>query len=231
MKCYIIYGSETLLLKPFINKIDKKSICIRIYNNKTPSKKTNFFDFKFDHNLFKNITNLLNKNINKTKKIIFIGAASTLEKSLFLSNKTKEIDNILEVNIKNYLNLVGLIIPYMIKIKSGSFIYLSSFRALKPTKGTLLYSGTKAFCETFFKGIGREYGRLNITSHIIRMGAFEGKMLHDLGEEYIKKVKKHISIGRNGSAEELSDIIDFCEKNAYTTTGVIEANGGLNMET
>jgi hypothetical protein len=63
------------------------------------------------------------------------------------------------------------------------------------------------------------------------MGAFDGKMLHNLGDEYIKKVNKHISLGRNGSAEELSNIIDFCEKNVYTTTGVVEANGGLNMET
>ena len=231
MKCYIIYGSESLLLKPFINNIDEKSICIRIYNNKIPHKRINFFDFKFDEDLFKQMNSLLEKKNDQIDKIIFIGAASTLEKKLFLSNDKYEVERILNINIKNYLSLVSNIIPFMMKKKKGSFIYLSSFRAIKPTKGTLLYSSTKSFCETFFKGIGREYRRFNITTHIIRMGAFDGKMLHNLGDEYIKKVNKHISLGRNGSAEELSNIIDFCEKNVYTTTGVVEANGGLNMET
>ena len=72
----------------------------------------------------------------------------------------------------------------MCKINNGCFIYLSSFRSQKPTKGTILYSASKAFGETFFKGIGIEYGRFNITSHLIRMGAFEGKMLFNLNQTY-----------------------------------------------
>ena len=84
--------------------------------------------------------------------------------------------------------------------------------------------------ETFFKGIGREYGRLNITSHIIRMGAFDGKMLHDLGDNYIKSVKKKISLGREGTPDELSNAIKFCEENPYTNNGIIEINGGLNID-
>lgn len=230
MKCYIIYGSETLLLKPFLNKIDSNSICIRIYNNKVPLKKKNFFDIKFDGLCIEKLNKLIDEKIDSLKKIVFIGAAATLEKTLYMSNTSIEKKNILQTNIINYLDLVTAILPYMVKKKSGSFIYLSSFRAIKPTKGTLLYSSTKSFCETFFKGIGIEYGRLNITSHIIRMGAFDGKMLHDLGKKYIDKITKSISLNREGTPDELCKVLNFCENNPYSNSGIIEMNGGLNLE-
>jgi hypothetical protein len=46
MKLYIIYGSETLLLKPLIRQIstEQESFCVRIYNNKIPNQINNFFD-------------------------------------------------------------------------------------------------------------------------------------------------------------------------------------------
>ena len=90
MKCYIIYGSETLLLKPFLNKIDTNSICIRIYNNKVPLKKENFFDIKFDELCIEKLNKLIDEKIDSLKKIVFIGAAATLEKTLYMSNTSFE---------------------------------------------------------------------------------------------------------------------------------------------
>lgn len=230
MKLYILYGSESILLKPLVDSFSENFICIRIFNSKVPSKKENFIDIKFNDETFKILSEHLIHLIPKVKKIIFVGAASILETDLFLSSKDDLIEKIIKTNLRNYLSFTKLLLPFMIKIKNGCFIYLSSFRAVKPTKGTLLYSSTKSFCETFFKGIGREYGRLNITSHIIRMGAFDGKMLHDLGDNYIKSVKKKISLGREGTPDELSNAIKFCEENPYTNNGVIEINGGLNID-
>ena len=230
MNLYIIYGSESLLIKPYIENISKDSICFRIYNNKIPKKRPNFFDFKFDSQFEEKLKEIFEKNSKKITKIVFVGAASILENDLFISSNQNTVDNILDTNIKNYITISHLLLPLMFKSKHGSFIYLSSFRSQKPTKGTILYSSTKSFCETFFKGLGREYGRLNITSHIIRMGAFDGKMLHDLGEEYTKKVNKQISLGREGTPQELSNAINFCENNPYTNNGIVEINGGLNID-
>ena len=118
----------------------------------------------------------------------------------------------------------------MCKINNGTFVYLSSFRAHKPTKGTALYSSSKSFGETFFKSIGIEYGMFNVTTHIIRMGAFEGKMLFNLSENYKKKIEKNISLKKFGSAKDLSSLIGFCIKNKYTNSGILEINGGLDIE-
>ena len=62
------------------------------------------------------------------------------------------------------------------------------------------------------------------------MGAFDGKMLHGLGSEYIKNINKQISLGREGTADELCRTIKFLQENPYTNTGVLEINGGLNID-
>ena len=56
------------------------------------------------------------------------------------------------------------------------------------------------------------------SSHIIRMGAFDGKMLHGLGSEYIKNINKQISLGE-GTADELCRTIKFCKKTLIQTLG------------
>ena len=153
-----------------------------------------------------------------------------MQQSLYWSEKLDNVEKSIEINIKNYLYLVHIVLKIMMRIKNGCFIYLSSFRAIKPTKGTLIYSGSKAFNEIFFKGLGFEYGSFNITSHIIRMGAFDGRMLHSLGKDYNDKVLKKISLSRSGTAKELCNTINFCINNPYQNSGIIEINGGLDID-
>lgn len=230
MNLYIIYGSESLLVKPYLDSLASNFICLRIYNNKIPKEKNNFYNLKCDDQLTSNLEKIIKENLNQIKKIYFIGAASIIEKNLFLSSDYDHFERMISTNINNYIKITKAILPFMIRVKHGSIIYLSSFRAIKPTKGTLIYSSSKSFCETFFKGIGIEYGRFKITSHIIRMGAFDGKMLHGLGSEYIKNINKQISLGREGTADELCNTIKFLQENPYTNTGVLEINGGLNID-
>lgn len=230
MKLYIVYGSQSKLLNPFFKYLSKNDYCIRIYNNKVPNEAKNFFDIKSDNNLIQNLKKVL-KNIEKeVTNIYFIGAASMMSKNILLMDDKETNEKAIISNISNYVNLTNLILRYMVRIKHGKFIYLSSFRAIKPTKGTLIYSGSKAFCEIFFKGVGLEYGSKNITTHIIRMGAFDGAMLHDLGTKYIDTINKEISLKRPGTAEELFNVIKMCLDNDYLNTGIIEINGGLDID-
>lgn len=230
MKLYIVYGSQSSLLNPFYKFLNKNDYCVRIYNNKIPKKSKNFFDLKSDENLIENLENIFKKLEKNISKIFFIGAASIMSKNIFLMDNKDKNDKVIISNITNYVHLTNLILKYMMRIRHGKFIYLSSFRAVKPTKGTLLYSGSKAFCEIFFKGIGLEYGSKNITTHIIRMGAFDGAMLHDLGSKYIDKINKEISLSRPGTADELFKVIEMCLNNNYLNTGIIEINGGLDID-
>ena len=171
----------------------------------------------------------LNKNLKKIKQIIFLGAAFATDKDLFWSENEKMISSNLQTNILNYVSFTKIILPYMMKIKSGKFIYVRSFRSKLSTRGTAIYSSSKAFGEMFFKSIGQEYGSLNITSHIIRMGYFDGRILDTLGKDAEDKVKNRISLKKLGKEKDICNTINYCLENEYTNSGVLELNGGIDF--
>ena len=132
MKLAIIYGSESLLLKSFIDGFDGN--LIRLYNNRIPEKKNNCLDIKYDSKIGDKLNNYLNQNIKNIKQIIFLGAAFATDTKLFWSENETMISNNLQTNILNYVSITKIVLPYMMKIKSGKFIYLSSFRSQISTR-------------------------------------------------------------------------------------------------
>ena len=53
--------------------------------------------------------------MKKISKIVFLGSASIMENNLFVSTDNELVEKIIQTNIKNYLKLTKLLLPYMIK--------------------------------------------------------------------------------------------------------------------
>ena len=229
MKLTLIYGSESLLLQSYISENSGK--IIRIYNNLRPPIQDNCIDLKIQEGdaLIDQLGSIISPIISEITEITFIGAAFSTDKSLFISEDIEQISSNIQTNIINYTLIVKALLPFMLKKKHGRLIYLSSFRANTQTKGVAIYSGSKAFGESFFKSIGTEYGRFNITSHIIRMGYFDGRILHSFSPEKISSIKSKISLNRFGSEQELCAAIRYCEANPFTNAGILELTGGIDF--
>lgn len=227
MKVTIIYGSESNILENYYN--EEKDYIIRLYNNRIPKPKKNCIDIKFSSQNFSVLKNELDKILPNIKKLVFLGVAFASDKNLLKLSSDQDIEELIQVNINNYIKLSKFILEYMLKIKSGKFIYLSSFRSKNPTRGTAIYSASKAFGEIFFKTLGMEYGMFNISSHIIRMGYFDGRLLDTLSKEKKTEITKRISKGRLGNSKDLIDLVRFLEDHDYTNSGVVELNGGLDF--
>lgn len=223
---FIIYGSESEILREVVSYPD--SHFIRIYNRSVPKKikscsdVNNFEDFK---SVFRKVYE--NNNINK---IIFLGAAFITQKHLFMQEKWDDIEKSLDVNIMSYVKYCHFLLPFMLKVKSGHFIYLSSFRSTVSSRGISLYSSAKAFGEKFFEVLGKENAAFGVYSTSIRMGYFDGRMTNVMGEEKIKKFKSSIGNRRLGTGKDLYDAIKFILQAPYTNGGVIELTGGINYE-
>lgn len=101
-------------------------------------------------------------------------------------------------NIQSYVNITYFLIPFMLKIKKGNFIFLSSFRALLGSKGTSIYSASKAFGETFFQTLGKEYGPVGIYSNVIRLGFFDGKMTDYFKDQEKNEIIKNLGLRKLG---------------------------------
>ncbi len=222
---FIVYGSETKLLKNLFNF--EKSHFIKIYNKRIPTKQKNVYSTRSFKDFKKIFSMLVDKN--NYESIIFIGAAFVSQKNLFLLEEKEKIDEMVEVNIKNYINYTYYILPQMKKIKSGHFIYLSSFRSNHSSRGISLYSASKAFGEKFFEVLGKENGVFGIYSTSIRMGYFEGRMTNIFPPKKIKEFELSIGNRRLGNQKDLISCIRFILQNPYTNGGVIDLSGGISF--
>ena len=121
-----------------------------------------------------------------------------------------------------------IVIEKMLKNKSGRLINLSSFRSYNPTNGTSIYSSIKSFNNTFFKSLGLEYGRFDITSNSISIGFADTKLLKNLDKESIMQYKNAITKKKFLPLNEFTDCIDYIIKSSYLNCANIDLDGGLN---
>ena len=221
----IVYGSESNILQELYKR--KNTFFIKIFNKKKPENNNNSMCINNFCGFKKIFTDLIKKR--NFKKIIFLGVAFKSQNNLFILENDNQIEEMVNVNILNYLKYSKFLLPFMLNKKNGNFIYLSSFRSNTTSKGTSLYSSSKAFGERFFEIIGKEYGSKGIFSCIIRLGYFEGKMIENIDKKIVNDVIKNISNKRLGTSKELVETIEFVIKNEYTNSSVIELNGGINF--
>lgn len=222
---YIVYGSETELLQKVFEFDD--AYFIRIYNKRIPATLDNAVDVN-DFDQFKKVFDEKFKILNP-KRIIFIGAAFLTQKNLFLNETQENIEKSLDVNVFQYVQYCHFILPYMIKIKSGNLIYLSSFRSQTTVRGTSLYSASKAFGEKFFEVIGKENAIFGVYSTSIRMGYFDSRMTNLMEPDKIKKFILSVGNRRLGNSSDLTGVIKFILDNNYTNGGTIDLTGGISF--
>jgi len=223
---YVVYGSESELLEDIF--LFKNSYFVRIYNNRIPKKLKNATDV----NNLDDFKKIFTKKIAELKplRIVFIGAGFLTQKDFFIKETLEDIEKSIDVNIMQYIQLTHFLLPFMIKIKSGNFIYLSSFRSQVTCRGVSIYSASKAFGEKFFEVIGKENAIFGIYSTAIRMGYFDGRMITSMNPEKITKIALSTGNRRLGNKDDLTKTIQFILNTNYVNGGVIELTGGINFQ-
>ena len=225
MDLYVVFGSETKLLRELF--IKKDCFFIRIYNKRVPEPHSNSIDVN-SFEFFKKEFEIFN-NIHKPSKIIFIGAAFLVQNKLLVQENNEDVSRMLNTNIIDYVTYVRYLIPFMMKIRSGNFIFLSSFRATTTARGLSIYSSSKAFCEKFFETIGIEYGSFGIYSTSIRLGCMDGRMIEVIEDNKLKNLVSNVGNRRLGNSTDVLKTIDFILLNDYVNGGVIDLTSGISF--
>ena len=221
----IIYGSESSVLLDY--QSETSDCLIKIFNLNEPVPAPNTHACKVN-DFEKTLVSVMNEH--SQPKLRFIGAGFLEQSNYFISENNESINRQIDTNILNYLKLSRIFLPLMAKHKYGRLVYLSSIRAEIGGVGTSIYSASKAFGERFFSTIGQEYGKLGISSTVIRMGFFEGKMIESYDDKKLDAVLKSISNKKLGQKKDLTEAIDFCFRNVYLNGGKIDLNGGLTYD-
>jgi NAD(P)-dependent dehydrogenase (short-subunit alcohol dehydrogenase family) len=143
------------------------------------------------------------------------------------SENEKDIDYLLDVNLKGTINIISSCLNSMRENKYGRIIFISSVLAEKTVIGTGMYSSCKAFIDRFIKNVSTENIKYGITANTIQLGYFDGGMTYKISEDYLETVKKSIGLQRFGKIEELVNTIEYLINTEYTTGINLKIDGNL----
>ncbi|MCR4860176.1 MAG: SDR family oxidoreductase [Bacteroidales bacterium] len=160
---------------------------------------------------------------------ILVNAAAETETGLLPQIEDDAIDRMLAVNVTALTLLCKAVIPKMCMRRHGIIVNLSSVTANRVYRGQTVYAGTKAYVETFSKGIATEYAKKGIRCNCIAPGSIQSgslkKTLVTTGSDIIKDTN---ASGRLGSPDDIASAVAFLcsDESHYINGAVLHVDGG-----
>ena len=142
------------------------------------------------------------------------------------------LDKMVEINIKSALRLVRLVVPEMIKRKSGgSIINIASVAGLRPQPGGLLYSFTKAGLIMMTRSWAQEFGPHNIRVNAIAPGLIQTDFSAYFWKDEMRRQHYESAqpISRIGQPDEIGGMALYLAsaEASFVTGQVMVLDGGL----
>ena len=178
------------------------------------------------------VEELVKKGIEEFGKIdVLINNAGITRDKLLMRMKEEDFDKVIEVNLKGTFLATKVVIPYMMKQKSGSIVNVSSVVGITGNSGQCNYSASKAGVIGFTKSVAKELASRNIRANAIAPGFIKTDMTEVLSDNVKEEIKKQIPLQRMGTPEEVADVAYFLgnKESSYITGQVIAIDGGMVM--
>jgi 3-oxoacyl-[acyl-carrier protein] reductase len=160
---------------------------------------------------------------------ILINNAGITRDQLFLRMQDKDIDEVLDTNLRAVLYLSRLVIRAMFKKRYGRIISVGSVVGAAGNPGQVNYAAAKAGLVGMTKALAKESGSRNITVNVVSPGYIETDMTKVLQETQKQALLATIPLGRLGSPKDIAQAVAFLasDQAAYITGQEIHVNGGM----
>jgi len=214
MKKIIVFGGTGGLGSKLIPLLQKKYEVISIGSKDVDI--TSFTSVKnyFDSNEYDIVLNLSGKKYDA-----FLSKIN--------EDDQKEIDKMIDVNIKGNINIISTCLPKMIEKKYGRIICISSIFAELNVPKNSIYCASKAFVDRLVSTANKENIKYGITCNTIQLGYWDGGMAYRVEQKYQDMAKEKIGLKRFGNMDELYNTIDFIIENEYICGTNLKIDGGL----
>lgn len=127
-------------------------------------------------------------------------------------------NRIVDVNLSSLFYITKIILPEMIRRKSGKIIAISSIWGKQGASMEVAYSATKGGVDSYIKALAKELAPSNISCNSINLGYVDTKMNSHLDESEKLNIFEDIPMGRSATLQECSDfIIKILEMPSYLT--------------
>ncbi len=121
-------------------------------------------------------------------------------------------------------------IPWMQKKKQGVVILVSSVAGLRGLPINLAYQVVKGALPQFARGLAREFAEDNIRVNCVAPGIIRTRFHEEMTPEQRKHNLEHrIPLHREGTPEQVADLITALVTNDYVTGETVAIDGGLSM--
>ncbi len=160
---------------------------------------------------------------------ILVNIAGITRDAFFSMVTMDQLQDTFQVNFFSQIIFSQYIVKLMLKNGKGSIINTSSISGIDGNEGQLAYSASKAALIAATKTMARELGKNHIRVNAIAPGVIMTPMTADLTEEVIEKQLNRSKLKRQGTPEEVADLIMFLgsDMSAHITGQVLRVDGGI----
>lgn len=162
---------------------------------------------------------------------ILVNNAGITRDGLMMRMKTKDWDDVININLKSAFLMSREISRSMMKKRTGSIINMSSVVGVQGNPGQTNYCASKAGMLGLTKALAKEIGSRSVRVNAIAPGFISSPMTDKLSEEVQDNYKAAIPLGVFGEADDIANAVLFLasDMSKYVTGQVLGINGGLNM--
>ncbi|WP_440602748.1 elongation factor P 5-aminopentanone reductase [Bacillus sp. GB_SG_008] len=140
----------------------------------------------------------------------------------------KQLNEMVELQVKNVYKLISFVLPSMIRNRSGNIVIISSIWGQIGASCEVLYSMVKGAQNSYVKALAKEVALSGVRVNAVSPGAIETEMLRVFSDEEKQDIAEGIPLGRLGMAEEVANTVAFIvsPQASYITGQIIGVNGG-----
>jgi len=162
---------------------------------------------------------------------IIVNNAGITDDSLLLRMKTDQWNNVIQANLSSNFLIIKVLLPNMIKNKSGNIIGISSVVATSGNPGQSNYVAAKSGMIGFYKSVAQEVASRNIKVNIVSPGFIISPMTDKLNDKQKNVILEKIPMKRFGESNEIAELVYFLssDESKYITGQNIHINGGMLM--
>lgn len=181
---------------------------------------------------FEDSERITKETIEKFGKIdVLVNNAGITKDMLLLRMKEEDFKKVIDVNLCGTFNMSKNVSSYMMKARTGRIINLASVVGISGNAGQANYAASKAGIIGFTKSLAKELASRNILVNAIAPGFIRTDMTNVLKDETKEKILEQIPLKREGTAEDVANVVKFLASNdsSYITGQVINIDGGMLM--
>ena len=135
-------------------------------------------------------------------------------------------DSLFDVNVKGIYHCVNGAMPGFLKKQKGCIINISSMWGQVGASCETAYSATKGAVIALTKALAKELGPSGIRVNAVAPGVILTDMCANISEEILEALRQETPVGRNGTPEDVAQVIAYLADAAFVTGQVLSVNGG-----